>query len=230
VQLFGVQIGSVREVRLVYDADEARMVARVAFVLQPERILSKNGPATGEAMQRMRSTFSEVGMRVVLESSSLLTGAKDLSIEYAPGKAQADLAREGDALVLPSQGGGIDGLTSSLSDIATKLDKVPFEQIGQNANAALASVQHLATQLDTNTAPALAELPGILDQFSQAAKNANGVLGADGYGHDSEFQHNLDRLMIEVNDAARSFRVLADYLDRHPESLIRGRTQQVGTR
>jgi paraquat-inducible protein B len=37
--------------------------------------------------------------------------------------------------------------------------------------------------------------------------------------------------MREVNDAARSFRVLADYLDRHPEALIRGRASaQAGVR
>jgi paraquat-inducible protein B len=142
----------------------------------------------------------------------------------------ADLPREGDALVLPSQGGGLDGLIASLSDIATKVDKIPFEQIGQNANGALRSVQHLATNVDTNAGPALAQLPAIVDQMSQAAKSANGTLGANGYGANSEFQHNMERLMSEATDAARSFRVLADYLDRHPEALIRGRASQTGER
>jgi paraquat-inducible protein B len=231
VQLFGVQVGSVTDVKLVYDPGNHEMVARVEFEIQPERILNKNERTANAPMpDTLRAAFAEANMRVVLESSSFLTGAKDLSIAFAPGKASGDLPREGEAVVLPSQGGGIDGLTSSLSDIASKLDKVPFEEIGQNANAALASVQHLANQIDTNTAPALAQLPAIADQLSQAAKNANGVLGADGYGHDSEFQRNMDRMMLEVNDAARSFRVLADYLDRHPESLIRGRASQGGTR
>jgi hypothetical protein len=34
---------------------------------------------------------------------------------------------------------------------------------------------------------------------------------------------DLPRLMQELGDAARSVRVLADYLDRHPEALLRGR-------
>jgi paraquat-inducible protein B len=32
--------------------------------------------------------------------------------------------------------------------------------------------------------------------------------------------------MVQVGDTARSIRLLADFLDRHPESLIRGRTEQ----
>jgi paraquat-inducible protein B len=36
----------------------------------------------------------------------------------------------------------------------------------------------------------------------------------------------MERLMSQVNDAARSYRALADYLDRHPEALIRGRGAQ----
>ncbi len=33
----------------------------------------------------------------------------------------------------------------------------------------------------------------------------------------------LDSTLEEVRRAARSVRVLADYLDRHPEALIRGK-------
>ena len=230
VQLSGVQVGSVSDVRLVYDPDQHGMIARVAFDLQPERILAKNGQNSATVPSEVRRAFSEPGMRVVLESSSLLTGAKDLSIIYAKGHVTGDLPHEGDAIVLPSQGGGIDGLTASLADVATKLDKIPLEQIGTNANAALLSIQRLATEIDSNAAPALLRLPEIEQDLSEAAKNASLSLGPTGYGQNSEFQHSIDRLMSQVNDAARSFRVLADYLDRHPEALIRGRAAQAGER
>jgi paraquat-inducible protein B len=230
VQLSGVQVGSVSDVQLVYDPDQHGMIARVAFDLQPERILAKNGQKSATVPSEVRRAFSEPGMRVVLESSSLLTGAKDLSIIYAKGHVTGDLPHEGDAIVLPSQGGGIDGLTASLADVATKVDKIPFEQIGTNANAALLSIQRLATEIDSNAAPALLRLPEIEQDVSEAAKNASLSLGSAGYGQNSEFQHSIDRLMSQINDAARSFRVLADYLDRHPEALIRGRATQGGER
>ena len=34
----------------------------------------------------------------------------------------------------------------------------------------------------------------------------------------------LDSALQEVSRAARSIRVLADYLERHPEALVRGKT------
>ncbi|HEX3345660.1 MAG TPA: MlaD family protein, partial [Polyangiaceae bacterium] len=229
VQISGVQVGNVTDVKLVYDPGNGGMIARVGFDLQPERVLARSGTNDANVSADVRRAFSDRTMRVTLESSNFVTGAKDLAIEYTKDKAVADLPKEGDALVLPSQGGGIDTLTSSLADVATKLDRVPFEQIGDHANAVLASMQHLVAGIDTNAMPALQQLPGIADQLSLMAKNANGTLGASGYGPNSEFQHNMERLMREVNDAARSFRVLADYLDRHPESLLRGRASAQGT-
>ena len=37
---------------------------------------------------------------------------------------------------------------------------------------------------------------------------------------------DLPRMMQELTDAARSVRALADYLDRHPEALIRGKKKE----
>ncbi len=51
-----------------------------------------------------------------------------------------------------------------------------------------------------------------------------------GYGANSDFRRGLDQLLWQVNDTARSIRLLADYLDRHPEALIRGRTGQATER
>jgi paraquat-inducible protein B len=41
---------------------------------------------------------------------------------------------------------------------------------------------------------------------------------------DSVLDTELNNLLLQGGDAARSVRVLADYLERHPEALIRGKT------
>ena len=55
---------------------------------------------------------------------------------------------------------------------------------------------------------------------------ANRLVGSlnTGYGDNSRFRRDLDRLLPQLTDAARSFRALADLLSRHPEALIKGRT------
>ncbi len=79
----------------------------------------------------MVQTLVGEGMRAVLESSSFLTGQKAISMQLMPNAPPATVTKEGDALVMPSQGGGLDNITTSLSDISTKLDRIPFDQIGQ---------------------------------------------------------------------------------------------------
>ncbi len=223
VLLYGVQVGSVTEVHLAYDQAKHSPIARVAFNLQPERLVDGGEPGNTSLRDALRETLADTSLRAQLESSNFLTGTKDIALVDGPGKPD-QLAHEGDATVLPGQGAGMEELTASLSDVATKVDRIPFEQIGQNVNTTLLSLQHLSATIDTNATPALQQLPALLDGVTKAVENVNGTLGASGYGENSDFQHGMKRVMSQVGDAARSFRALADYLDRHPEALLRGRS------
>ena len=92
--------------------------------------------------------------------------------------------------------------------------------------ATLASTQELVKRLDAGASPALKQLPGLASNLQSTLTQANKLLASadTGYGDNSRFSRNLDRLMLQLNDMARSFRALADLLTRHPEALIRGRT------
>jgi paraquat-inducible protein B len=249
VVVFGLQIGTVTEVRLVMDSKTNAMRARVAFNLQPERVLSEREVESHKDPYSVTSSLVNQGLRAVLESSNFITGQKDISLQYVPNASAAELGREGDALLMPSQSGGFDNITASVSDIMTKLDKIPFDEIGQNLSNALKSVdqtvsgpdvknalrklsetltdvQHLVRHADQGLTPALQRLPQISADLQSTLHHADALLGEGGYGGDSDFQRNLSRLLDQVNDAARSIRLLADFLDRHPEALIRGRTSE----
>jgi paraquat-inducible protein B len=90
----------------------------------------------------------------------------------------------------------------------------------------LASTQALVKDLDHGAAPMLQRLPAISSSLEAAVKNTDKVLASvqTGYGADSRFNRSVDTTMTELGEAARSVRVLADLLSRHPEALIRGRT------
>ena len=45
-------------------------------------------------------------------------------------------------------------------------------------------------------------------------------------GNNSELRYDAIDLMRELTSAARSIRLFADYLERHPEALLRGKTGQ----
>lgn len=249
VHMFGKPLGIVTDVSLVKDprpGHQGRLAARVAYVLQPERALGNADRASLEG-DGMRGLLRD-NLRVVLRTSSLLTGQKELSLEYVPGAKIASEIQEGDVWVLPSTSDDLQDIGATLAQIADKLNHIPFEEMGDNANKILSAVQRatapprlehamasldstlqeagaLAKQARTDLGPALARLPAISEKLEKAVDGANQALGQGGYGTDSTVQRQLERTMSQIADAARSIRLLADFLNRHPEALVTGRRE-----
>jgi paraquat-inducible protein B len=93
-------------------------------------------------------------------------------------------------------------------------------------------VQELVRKADAGAGPALKRLPDIAQGLQAVVDRAGKLVGsADvGYGENSQFRRDLQRLLEQVSDTARSVRLLADYLDQHPEALLRGRGGRLGDR
>jgi paraquat-inducible protein B len=251
IKLFGVQVGNVTGIALVLDPrsrEQARLVARVEFVLQPQRALV--GPAVDTLKPAQMRGQVASGLRVVLETSSYLTGEKALSLSYLPNAEHTATTREeAGVLVLPSHGGSLDSLTSSLSEVAARLNSIPYEQIGSslqhtlgsidkavsgpelksaivNLSSTLEEVRALAHEARSGLSPAFQRLPQIAAHLDEAVQNANAALSTVG-GGDGAFQQKAQRLLTQLADMARSVRLLAEFLEQHPETLLRGREPKV---
>lgn len=246
VKLFGVQVGNVTDLRLVLDPEGhegAPLAARVGFVLQPQRALEGDAAAflTPDPMRAQVAN----GLRVMLESENYLTGEKALSLSYVSGAPAAKARDEGETLVVPGDARSLSALSGALSDVATRLNKIPFERIGKSLDHTLASVDQvvsspslkraiddlagtlheahaLTRDAQRNLSPALSRLPTISAQVEDAVENANAALASVG-DEGSDFQRKTQRLLTEVADMARSVRLLSDFLERNPEALLRGR-------
>ncbi len=245
VDLFGIDIGRVTAVRPDIASGQPRV--EVEMEIQPERIFP-------DAEVTWRDPFAVVGhlvddgMRAELATRSFITGQASVSLEFSPGAAPAQVGRQGDAIVVPSRPGGAGSLMDAMSEIASRLSRLPIDQIADNLNALLTSanqtiggpdmrsairslsatlqdLQTLVRQTNAGLTPALRRLPAISDQLQKTVTHANEVLAGVGtsYGADSDFHRDLQQLMQQASDAARSIRLLADFLDRHPEALVRGR-------
>ncbi len=77
------------------------------------------------------------------------------------------------------------------------------------------------------------EIMGTLKALSQTANAATVTLGNANValksvdslaGTNSQLRRDTSALMEELTDAGRSISTLADYLERHPESLLRGKS------
>ncbi|CAM5597972.1 Mammalian cell entry protein OS=Rhodanobacter lindaniclasticus OX=75310 GN=B1991_00850 PE=4 SV=1 [Rhodanobacter lindaniclasticus] len=118
-------------------------------------------------------------------------------------------------LVIPTAPGSFDKLQEQLADMVDKLDKVPFDSIGQHLDGVLAGLDATLKQVNGKTLPAFDET---LKGVRQTMGTADAALSAD-----SPLQRNLDATLEQVQRMSRSLRVLSDYLGGHPEALLRGR-------
>jgi paraquat-inducible protein B len=250
VTLHGIKIGQIESIGLQYDPTLDDVIVPVRFVVEPDRIAQIDLPS-GADLDKMMQDLVKRGMRAQLETASLITGQKELSLDFVPDTPPATLTKLGDTYVIPVVESGSGDLASSASALMTRLSAIPFEQIGQNLNqtlagvnglandpqlkqsiatlqATLASTQTLIANLNHGVDPLLARMPAIASSLEEAVKRADHLVGSaeTGYGANSQFSREVDRLLAQLSDTARSVRVLADLLSRHPEALIRGRTDQ----
>ncbi|MBS0527230.1 MAG: MCE family protein [Proteobacteria bacterium] len=248
VILHGLKIGEVTDLGLRFDPKADGIVVPVHYVVEGDRIANiaaqgnvPLGTGAAEMIQR--------GFRATLDTSSLLTGTKVVAIKQIADAPPATIGRDGDEFVIPSsESGGLDSITASAAALLTKINRIDFDAIGttlagtakglddivngpqlkrtlQSLEATMADARDFARKLDTGAGPAMGRLPDIANQLDSAITQINRFAASlnSGYGGDSRFNRELDRLMPQLNEAVRSFRALADLLSRHPEALIQGR-------
>jgi paraquat-inducible protein B len=158
------------------------------------------------------------GLRGQLRTGNLLTNQLYIALDFFPRAPKEVLAARGDETILPTVPGQLDELQSQLSSIARKLDKVPFDDIGKNLNRTLVQANALIARLDGKVLP---EMQDTLVAARKTFSSAQALLEQD-----SPLQSDLRQTLQEVSRTMESLNALADYLERHPESLIRGKAKE----
>ena len=243
VTLLGLPGGEVVEVGLDLDPATATIRGRVDIVTFPERLIARLnkeeagvGDALGRSQQQRRALMQRLveqrGLRAQLQSGNLLTGQLYVALEYFPDAPKAKVDWSAQVPVLPVVPSTLPNLEAKLSSIVAKLEKLPLEEIGTDVtkvlvtlNSTLKDASTALNRIDADLTPALKTM---IAELRQAVATANQLLqntDATLLGANAPAQQELRDALQEIAAAARSVRVLADYLDRHPESLIRGKTE-----
>jgi paraquat-inducible protein B len=253
VVMHGLKVGQVTDVRLTYDAAKDTVEAPVRLEIEPERIVGI-GRQVVQKTDVMVQMLVGKGLRATLQSGNLLTGEMLVSLDFIPDAPAATVTMQDGAFVFPtSSSGGLSGLQASAGDLLRSVNAIPFASIGQSldtmaknmsgltsgpqlqqALSALAGTmseaQTVMKNLNTQLGPALKQLPEIATSLQATLKQSNQLMRSvdQGYGENTQFHRDLDRLMAQLNDAVHSFQGLADLLTQHPEALVRGRTGAAG--
>jgi paraquat-inducible protein B len=228
VELEGVEIGQVRESQLRYDAKAHTLTTLVTLEIDPDRIQIQNMPRPANAdpdkvAQEWIETLVAHGLRAQATTANLITGLKIVALDMVKGAPPARVEHVDEYLKLPTTSS--QDVAQILQSLQNVLNNLEGATSGPELRHAIKSLDDTLTHLDqltTDVQPDVKELIRSLRATSDAAQSAlqsvHGLVGQGGApGPD------LTELMQQLTDAARAVRGLADYLDRHPEALLRGR-------
>lgn len=230
VEFRGYVIGEVRAIEMEFDRKTREFRFPVEFVLYrdvlPARIArATKGGAPIDPGELYTRAIEKRGLRAQLRPGNLLTGQKYLALDFIKNAVPVKLTALKDAhgaRIIPTVPGSFDELQESIANIAKKVEKIPFDELSTDLHRTLQQLQttmkgadKLVSRVDTEVAP---ELAAVLGEIRKTMKSAERVLASD-----APVQQDLRGTLIEVNRAAASLRLLTDYLQRHPESLIRGK-------
>jgi paraquat-inducible protein B len=244
VTLLGLPAGEVMQVGLDIEPATMNIRGRVEVVSYPERLVARldlkqaamGKMLEGSKQQRqaiMRRLVEQRGLRAQLRSGNLLTGQLFVAFDFFPDAPKAKVDWSRDPVELPVTPSTVTDLEQKVSGILAKLDKLPYEAIGADLtkalvtlNQALEDTSKAINRIDADVTPGLKTT---IEDLRRAIVSADGVLkstDATLVGKDAPAQQELRDALQEIARAAQSLRILTDFLERHPESLIRGKTEE----
>jgi paraquat-inducible protein B len=212
VEFRGIPIGEVADIRAQIDLKTFEFSVPVTIRLDPQRLgvkVVEGASGADLALMRRRLIDAMVahGVRAQLRTGNLLTGAVFVALDFFPGAAPATVDWSKTPVELPTIPGQLQVMETKVTDIINKLDKMPLQQLGDELTKTIAELdQTLVAARGT-----LVSARGTLNNTASLTEPNSAQI------------QQLGSTLQEVSRAARALRVLADYLERHPEALLRGK-------
>lgn len=229
VNMKGVQVGRVRDVRLRYVASTASLETPVTLEIDP-RLLEV---PVSDAMSRvaLRQTMNDIlgrlvqkGMRATLATSLVLPGASAVSLENVARPNTGRLVVTTDPPIIPaaSSDSGIGGAMAAITDVANTIRGLPLQEIAGNIRSTTQrldalvndpaldqSLQRLNRSLaDVERVAAAAgrEAPPIMKSLRNAAESAEATAATA--------QQNIEPLVQSLRNTASAAEAAAKSAER----------------
>jgi paraquat-inducible protein B len=225
VEFVGVNIGSVVAVDLGYEPRDKSFPVIVTAKLYPRRMgqayeaLAAQGKTESEqTLAAFVGTLVNRGLRAQPRSGSLLTGKLYIALDFLPASPRVAFDPSIRPLELPTVNGAIQELEANIDRMVKKLNDLPLEQIATHLDTDLKDLHGTLSALDSRLVPSAVDALSALHTTLDSADRTLDV--------DSPLQRGLTDTLSETRSTLQAVRELADYLDRHPDALLRGRRPQ----
>jgi paraquat-inducible protein B len=245
VELKGIKVGSVTDIAVKLDTKTLNFEVPVAIEIQPDRILT---PDDLEALDQInaedsysvgRMLVEDHGMRAQLQTGSLLTGQLFVDLEFHPDLPREPLLMTGKYPEIPTVPSTLDEFRRTATSVLEELRRLPLDKIAHelletlkgakrltNSPDLMHAVQTLSTTLE-DVQKLTYDVNHTVDSLASSTKETLAAARAalEVADPNSPTAVNLAHTLEELAAAARSIRILADYLEQHPESLVHGKSE-----
>jgi len=245
VRFQGIQVGTVRKMEGIVDPDtlEIWIPVYVAMRRGAMQLTRELTDAEESEYDIFMQGMIEKGLRAELRKDSLVTGKLYVGLEFDPGSPMH--------LVGHDEHPEIPTVEGALAKFAKNIEEIDFEGLVHSTTQAVQAVEELVENpeiaelihnlneliqnlnaqvepLSTSSQSVLANADTLLinadTELDQVTAAAMGVLNNfDDLEKNYTMSHKTTVMLEEVAAAARSIRILDDYLERHPEALIKGK-------
>ena len=222
VMFRGIEIGKVDKIDLVISPDEVSFSTIVFASLDNEQSL-KFKKDEGRNIKNLIRIMIKKGLRAKLVTQSYLTGQLMIELEIVPNpkpfvphieknnrSIASNIMGKNNPIEIPT-------ILSPMEELSKGFQDMPIREI-------IEKIDNLLFVFN-NT------MPIILEQTSKIATNINSITSdinyviSNNYGNIPATITNLNRTIADIGDAARALRNFADYIERHPETLLKGKRE-----
>jgi paraquat-inducible protein B len=238
VEYRGIRLGTVRAIELGSEPHGEHILVPVVLIdLEPQRLEMYGTVAGSESadaeldelihdpVKRARRQVEKYGLRARLETGNLITGKLFVNLDFYPDAPPATVTRTGAYPEIPTMPSSFEGILGRIQELLSKLEQSNLGETLVHINKLMASTSTLMAVLAKDVPSLSQELRGTLTDaratLQQAAKTLETLDNTTSPG--GEIGNQLQDALKEVSAAARSIRLMADYLERHPEALLQGK-------
>jgi paraquat-inducible protein B len=242
VEYKGLRLGTVEKVSAELSEDKTQMLTFASIRIEPDRLPANIPHRDDNAELRAKRVYEfleflvKQDVRAQLKTVSLLTGKALVQFAHFPGSKPESIKYVDGVGVFPTVPGSlvgvmqkVDGIVTRVNEILAKIDaipiteigdnlaqvtatlnKVPIKEIGDNLAVATAKIDAIPmTRLSNDLAKTLQSITALVQSLNAAKGGVLGIQTRDA--------------IAEISRAASALRGMAEYLERHPEALLKGR-------
>ena len=211
----GVPIGRVIRISLITDVQTLEIQTPVYIETNKDSFIVTNVRGRSqEDIQEFTDKMIAKGLRAKLQNQSLLTGQMMVAMGFFPNTPIILQKSNPKVIEIPT-------LPSTSEELLKTFQDLPLKETFKNLNRVLTETESLVRTVNADSPEVMKNVVEISSSLAQVSEKAEKAF--DSFNEDSRTMMDLNKMLRDFSSAAQSLRNWADYLERHPEALLRGK-------